>query len=60
MTFRLNDFTGQAVYLDTMIRYQLRPRCALHLAAMQRIGRFDLASNDAHFDRIPSIRRYAT
>ncbi len=42
-----------------MLRYQLRPRDALHWAAMQRIGCFDLASNDPHFDRIPAVRRFA-
>jgi predicted nucleic acid-binding protein len=42
-----------------MLHYQLRPRDALHWAAMQRIGCLDLASNDPHFDRIPAVRRYA-
>ncbi|HHB90987.1 MAG TPA: PIN domain-containing protein [Anaerolineae bacterium] len=43
---------------EGMIKHQLRPRDALHLAAMQRVGCFDLASNDAHFDNVPFIRRY--
>ncbi|MFQ5616062.1 MAG: type II toxin-antitoxin system VapC family toxin [Anaerolineales bacterium] len=43
---------------DAMLQYHLRPRDALHLAAMQRVDCLDLASNDAHFDRIPHIRRF--
>ena len=44
---------------EAMVQYRLRPRDALHLAAMQRVGCFDLASNDAHFDSVPHIRRYS-
>jgi predicted nucleic acid-binding protein len=65
---RLRNFS-QLVVLDisasdldfmnkTMIQYHLRPRDALHLAAMQRVQCFDLASNDQHFDRVPYIRRF--
>ena len=43
---------------QAMVDYAIRPRDALHYAAMQRSGCFDLASHDAHFDRIPHIRRY--
>jgi predicted nucleic acid-binding protein len=43
---------------DAMTQYYLRPRDALHYAAMQRVGCWDLASNDPHFDRIPTIKRY--
>lgn len=43
---------------EVMAQYHLRPRDALHFAAMQRVGCFDLASNDPHFDRIPQIRRF--
>ncbi len=43
---------------DAISEYRLRPRDALHYAAMWRINCFDLASNDAHFDRIPELRRY--
>ncbi|NOX64051.1 MAG: type II toxin-antitoxin system VapC family toxin [Chloroflexi bacterium] len=43
---------------EAMVRYRLRPRDALHLAAMERIGCFDLASTDAHFDVVPHIRRF--
>jgi len=42
----------------TMTQYHLRPRDALHLAAMQRAHCLDLASNDHHFDRVPAVRRY--
>jgi predicted nucleic acid-binding protein len=44
---------------DAMVQFHVRPRDALHYAAMKRIGCFDLASNDAHFDRIPTLKRYA-
>ncbi|MBM4046213.1 MAG: type II toxin-antitoxin system VapC family toxin [Planctomycetes bacterium] len=43
---------------ETMVRFHLRPRDALHYAAMLRVGCLDLASNDPHFDRIPTIRRF--
>ncbi len=43
---------------EAMTQFHLRPRDALHYAAMQRVGCFDLASNDAHFDRVPTIKRY--
>ncbi len=39
-------------------QYHLRPRDALHLAAMQKVKCFDLASHDADFDRVPIIHRY--
>ena len=41
-----------------MVDYAIRPRDALHYAAMQRVGCLDLASHDAHFDRIPLLRRF--
>ena len=45
--------------MDTaMEQYHLRPRDALHLAALQRASCLDLASNDHHFDRVPTVRRY--
>ncbi len=44
---------------EAMTQYHLRPRDALHYAAMQRVGCLDLASNDPHFDRIPAIRRHS-
>jgi predicted nucleic acid-binding protein len=43
---------------EAMRRYHLRPRDALHLAAMQKCGCLDLVSNDAGFGRVPQVRRY--
>jgi len=40
-----------------MPQYHLRPRDALHYAAMQRVGCVTLASYDPDFDRIPTIER---
>jgi predicted nucleic acid-binding protein len=45
---------------DAMSSYLLRPRDALHFAAMQRIDCFNIASNDPHFDRVPAIQRYSS
>ncbi len=42
-----------------MRNYRLRPRDALHLAAMQKCACLDLASNDSDFDRVPAVQRYA-
>jgi len=39
--------------------YLLRPRDALHLAAMQKTNCFHLVSQDSDFDHIPSITRYS-
>jgi predicted nucleic acid-binding protein len=47
-----------AVMDEAMRLYHLRPRDALHLAAMQKAGCFDLVSHDADFDRVPQVRRY--
>ena len=102
MSRSLADFTGSALYLDTMVfyvflrgthsaaqelfariessapnlslldvasadldvmdeamrRYHLRPRDALHLAAMRKCACRDLASNDSDFDQVPDVRRY--
>lgn len=44
--------------MDSLTRYHLRPRDGLHLAAMERVGCFALISQDAHFDRVPQLRRY--
>lgn len=49
-----------AVASQVMERYGLRPRDALHVATMERLGCLDLASNDDHFDRVPGIRRFYT
>lgn len=43
---------------EGMRLYHLRPRDALHLAAMQKSGCFDLVSHDPDFDRAPMVRRY--
>lgn len=43
---------------EAMQLYHLRPRDALHLAAMQKCGCLDLVSNDAVFDQVPGIQRY--
>lgn len=43
---------------DAMLQYHIRPRDALHLAAMQKCGCLDLLSNDSDFDRVPLVRRY--
>jgi len=47
-----------AIMDDTILQYHLRPRDALHLAAMQRCDCFDLVSHDSDFDRVPMISRY--
>ena len=45
--------------MDSAIQqYHLRPRDALHLAAMQKVKCFDLVSHDTDFDRVPMVRRY--
>lgn len=43
---------------EVMPRHRLRPRDALHYAAMQRVGCTNLASNDPDFDHIPTIKRH--
>jgi len=43
---------------ENISHYHLRPRDALHLAAMQVCDCFDLLSHDADFDRVPDVRRY--
>lgn len=43
---------------EVMSQHHLRPRDALHYAAMQRVGCLNLASNDPHFDHIATIKRY--
>jgi predicted nucleic acid-binding protein len=45
--------------LTNMLDYSLRPRDALHLAAMRWANCANLASNDQHFDAIPDITRFA-
>jgi len=46
------------VMTESMERCQLRPRDALHYAVMVRLGCLNIASRDAHFDRIPAVTRY--
>jgi predicted nucleic acid-binding protein len=43
---------------EAMRLYHLRPRDALHLAAMGKCGCCDLLSHDADFDRVPTVHRY--
>lgn len=52
----VSDLSGMT---EAMGRYHLRPRDALHYAVMSRIGCSCIASTDAHFDRVPSLTRYA-
>lgn len=41
-----------------MVLHHLRPRDALHLAAMEKCRCFNLISQDADFDHVPSIQRF--
>ena len=43
---------------ENMGRCLLTPRVALHLAAMQKIGCFDVLSHNKAFDCIHEVRRY--
>ncbi len=43
---------------QNMRSYLLRPRDALHLAAMQKVNCSDLVSQDPDLDRVPTITRY--
>ena len=45
--------------VEAMTQFGLRPRDALHYAAMQRIECFNLASNDAHFRSISQIQCFS-
>ncbi len=47
------------VMSEAMIQFHLRPRDGLHYAAMKRLNCFDVASNDAHFDRVSHLKRYS-
>ncbi len=57
----VTEITSQDVsaMLQNMLDYPLRPRDALHFAAMQRLNCLDLASNDHHFDEVAAIRRFS-
>jgi predicted nucleic acid-binding protein len=50
--------TDLVVMDEAMSLYHLRPRDALHLAAMQRCDCFQLVSHDSDFDRVPHVQRY--
>ena len=41
-----------------ILRYHLRPRDALHLAAMQKCGCQSIVSEDNDFDHVPDVDRY--
>jgi predicted nucleic acid-binding protein len=41
-----------------MLQYQLRPRDAFHLAAMEKSNCFNLVSQDSDFDHVPPIQRF--
>ncbi len=43
---------------EAMHRYHIRPRDALHLAAMQKVGCLSLVSTDGDWDRVPIVARY--
>lgn len=43
---------------ENMARCRLGPREALHLAAMQKSGCFDIVSHNTLFDSIPEVHRY--
>lgn len=44
--------------LANMEQYHLKPRDALHLAAMQKCNCMNIVTNDSDFDLIPDIQRY--
>lgn len=50
--------TDLALMNQNILDYQIRPRDALHLAAMQKYDCFNLVSNDADFDRVSEVTRY--
>jgi predicted nucleic acid-binding protein len=52
---RASDVAGMNEYA---LQYQLRPRDALHLVAMQKCECFNLVSQDSDFDRVPIVHRY--
>ena len=57
--FLIEVTSSDLVVMDEAMRlYHLRPRDALHLAAMQKCDCFDLVSHDADFERVPHVQRY--
>lgn len=55
LSITLADLTLMNQYI---LDYQLRPRDALHLAAMNQCSCDNLVSNDADFDRVSTIQRF--
>ena len=45
--------------IDFIEQNSLRPRDAIHAAIMEELGISEIVSDDADFDRIPSIKRIA-
>lgn len=43
---------------DAILKFHLRPRDALHLAAMQKCDCLNLISQDSDFDQVPIVKRY--
>ena len=44
---------------QNVLAYRVRPRDALHLAAMQKVGCLHIWSEDADFDDVPGVVRYS-
>jgi predicted nucleic acid-binding protein len=44
---------------QNVLSYHIRPRDALHLAAMQKVGCLHLWSEDGDFDDVPGVVRYS-
>ncbi len=51
----IGDITQMSQFMQ---QHWLRPRDALHLAAMHKCDCFNLVSQDTDFDRIPYLRRF--
>ncbi len=43
---------------DGILQYHIKPRDALHLAAMRKCRCSNLLSHDDDFDRVPAVQRY--
>jgi predicted nucleic acid-binding protein len=57
--FLVDVTSSDLAVMDRVMRqYHIRPRDALHLAAMQKCGCLNLVSHDPDFDRVPQLRRY--
>ena len=57
----LVDFTASDIEAmnQIMLQYHLKPRDAIHLAAMQKCSCFSLVSHDSDFDRVSIVKRYS-